>query len=411
MTVITAYQVDDSAMMPSKGVAPFAWDDFRSYPTEGAVKGSPKRIGAQRGEEMKRSAFVKYRSEGAAECQIASGVGDEMMELEPTAFKKYSSEGVSKGKLSLLERRRRMFTSESGSPMVPLRLRRPSTSDATTITGDAKPIAKLADKYTIHDLLGQGAHSAVYSATKRETGAKVALKSLRIKDEELVASARKEYDILRSLEHRYIIRAGEFFQHSLGVAITMEHFGGRTLQAAVTASAAGRFGEAEARSVFGQLIEAIEYLHRNGIVHRDVKTANVLVSDDMSDVRLIDFSVAHWHSTDGEMLDMMGTPEFLAPEVLLGEAIAEPCDIWGAGLCLHWMLFGKMPLDYSKFCSQRDFAHALRRKFEDPDTFEGMCVGHPKKVLYQCLTHAEDRATASDLLACEWVTKTQSASN
>lgn len=87
---------------------------------------------------------------------------------------------------------------------------------------------------------------------------------------------------------------------------------------------------------------SLDCLHQHRIVHRDVKAANILVSHDLTKLRLVDFNTARC-MLDGGSLTMTGTSLYLPPEVLQGASPSESCDVWSAGLCLHMMLAGCLP--------------------------------------------------------------------
>lgn len=194
----------------------------------------------------------------------------------------------------------------------------------------------------------------------------------------------------------------EFLEHCTGATISMELFPGSTLQHEVEKAPPGKFCARAACHIFHALLEAMQYIHRRSVVHRDVTTTNVLVSSDLKDVRLIDFGISHRLDIDGEMLDMRGTTDFLAPEVLLGMSVGSPCDIWGAGLCLFVMASGRLPVKSRDFSSQRCFAEAMLDAVATPDgamQWSGLpsCV---QRALGRCLDAAPDvRATADEALS------------
>jgi len=216
------------------------------------------------------------------------------------------------------------------------------------------------ERYSLLQALGQGSTGVVYAAKRKEDGQEVALKVMRMHDEENLNNARKEFELLRGIVHRHIICAHDFFTYSMGAVLVLDAFRGMSLESAVRSSEEGRLVEGVARPLFAALFDAISYLHRNCILHRDVKAENVLVSSDLGDLKLIDFNVAR-QTTKDEILTMAGTADYMPPEVLLGEALTEAADVWSAGLCLHLALAGALPLERNNFQSHRDFGLALRR--------------------------------------------------
>jgi len=282
--------------------------------------------------------------------------------------------------------------------------------DADAVEHDGAPrggFPRITEQYSLSDALGQGAHGVVYLAKNIKTGLRVALKIVRVVDEELVANVRREFELQSSLNHPHIVRALEYIQHSNGVAIAMETFDGQTLQVAIDKSPEHHLAHDTARSVFRPLLEALDYLHRRGIVHRDIKATNVLVSNEFDDLRLIDFSVAHRLVSDGEMLDMRGTPDYLAPETLLEQAVGSAGDVWGAGVCLHLMLFGRFE-ESAKFSSNRRYGRFLHKKFSSPNDIAAFRELAPacRTVLGRSLDpDPATRAAPVELLASDWLSE------
>jgi len=120
------------------------------------------------------------------------------------------------------------------------------------------------------------------------------------------------------------------------------------------------YTELEAAKCFMQIMDAIQYLHSQGIVHRDIKAQNLLVSASLDDLRVIDFNTAR-RLEEGGSLTMTGTHEWSAPEVLLGSSPSDCSDIWGTGLCLYFMLQGKLPYRMCAYSSADCFAQAVAK--------------------------------------------------
>ncbi|GAA0157870.1 non-receptor serine/threonine protein kinase [Lithospermum erythrorhizon] len=110
-------------------------------------------------------------------------------------------------------------------------------------------------------------------------------------------------------------------------------------------SRSGFFSEREAAPVFTQLIGAIAHCHRMGVAHRDIKPDNVLF-DSWGRLKLADFGSAEWFGDGDEgvkMSGIVGTPYYVAPEVLMGREYSEKVDVWSAGVILYIMLSGVPP--------------------------------------------------------------------
>lgn len=258
----------------------------------------------------------------------------------------------------------------------------------------------VAEEYEVFESLGHGTTGAVYRGSSRSSHETVALKIMRMDDEELLQTARKEFELLRRFEHPKIIRALDFFLYPMGAVLVLEFFEGRTLADAVRYSPQKSLPEKVARLLFSALVSALSHLHDNGIVHRDVKGANVLVSTALDDLRLLDFNTA---TASSEALSMTGTIDYLPPEVLCGESPSQTSDVWSAGLCLHLMLTGALPLERKLFPSSESYGKAF-----SSSQFTGERWSHVSQpcltVLKGCLQVSPDRRSrATEVLQSEWL--------
>ncbi|OZC07150.1 kinase domain protein [Onchocerca flexuosa] len=112
--------------------------------------------------------------------------------------------------------------------------------------------------------------------------------------------------------------------------------------------AKGRYSEGEARQALRMLLNGLAYLHSIRVTHRDLKPENLLYSDTTPDARLLitDFGLAYQAQTPEEkMTETCGTPEYIAPEVLLRSAYTEKVDMWAVGVIAYILMSGIMPFD------------------------------------------------------------------
>ena len=232
----------------------------------------------------------------------------------------------------------------------------------------------------------------------------VALKVMSAATPDVVASRRAEFEILSRLSHPNIVQGLDFFCSDSTAVIALSYHSGSTLYRAVRDSASSCLMEADSKRLFRKLISAVSYLHEHRIVHRDVKADNILVSSDLMDLHLADFNTAR-PLLEGGALTMTGTTEYAAPEVLNGESPSEQHDVWGAGLCLHWMLMGALPHCVSGYPTLRQFAVAVRSA---PVTCQGSrweaISLECRDVLQRCLTISKHQRPAAMLvLHLPWV--------
>jgi HAMP domain-containing protein len=268
----------------------------------------------------------------------------------------------------------------------------------------------VADRYALQEVLGSGGTGIVYKAADLTLGETVALKVLR---PELVADdprAREELKhelrLTRRVSHRNVVRTYDFGS-SRGVPfLTMEYVHGASLGAVLAQH--GALPSDVVLALAKQLMRALEAAHEQGVMHGDLKPANLLVAMD-GFLKVTDFGVATlvrrpWARppapdeavTPPQLAGaVVGTPEYMAPELLLGSPPDARTDLYAAGMVLHECLTGATPF-------QRDTPRAfLARKLEmpqarpsglrtprDPRTLEGV-------VAWMIAPDAEDRPTSA----------------
>ena len=210
----------------------------------------------------------------------------------------------------------------------------------------------IASRFSIEDpergLLGRGGMGEVYRATDTLTGELVAVKAL---NPEVVAHApdlverfAREGEALRQLNHPNIVSMVAAVEEGGQHYLVMEYVGGGSLEDLLRKQ--GRLPSARAIEIALDLADALTRAHRLGIIHRDLKPANVLLAADGTP-RLADFGIAHVES-DQRLTQtgvLMGTIDYLSPEVCQGEPPDERADIWAFGVMLFQILSGRLPFD------------------------------------------------------------------
>lgn len=196
--------------------------------------------------------------------------------------------------------------------------------------------------FRVQEELGSGAASRVYLAEQDGTGRRVALKVVTC--EEGVAAERlvREARILASLDHPGLVRVHAAGSEGSLCWMALEHVAGGTLEELL---AAGPLPWSRARQLWIPILEALAEMHRRGIVHRDVKPANILL-DETGRPRLADFGLART-AADPRLTShggTLGTPLYMAPEQIHAPSLAgPPADVFSAALVLYAMLTGKSP--------------------------------------------------------------------
>lgn len=210
------------------------------------------------------------------------------------------------------------------------------------------PGVTLSGRYTVEERLGEGGMGNVFAVRHIELGKRFALKVLHPTLAAKPASRERfleEAKLASQLSHPNIVSVVDFgHDPDHGVFLVMELLSGVTL-----ARYAGRLSIRRTCETIGQLVDALDMLHRNGIVHGDIKADNVMMVEESlgsrrrSVARLIDFGLAHRMSTIDARGPLSGTPEYMAPERTLGEPPSIATDIYAAGVVAYELLAGNVP--------------------------------------------------------------------
>ncbi len=215
-------------------------------------------------------------------------------------------------------------------------------------TEASPPPRRIAGRYRVLRRLGSGGGGVVYLVEdEAEGGARQALKwveAARGSNPGLGALLENEFAALAGLEHPNLARVHDLGVAPGGIYFTSDYIVGRDLLAAAR--------EADLNHVFRlilQVLGALDYLHGKGILHLDLKPANILVAEaeglEPPRVKLIDFGGAEWRRRGRAAAgETMGTPPYVAPELLLEQAPGPAADLYAFGILLHQIFFGAFPL-------------------------------------------------------------------
>lgn len=212
-------------------------------------------------------------------------------------------------------------------------------------------------KYEILSIVGRGSRSVVYHARNiTEDNSEVALKVLIENKKDKVSNSeklRREALAMVSSHHPYVVRLDDF--HSIGdiCYLSMEYAAESDLRKYV-AKIGGQLPVEQAELFLQQMTEGLEYIHRVGIIHRDIKPDNLLVVDSSS-VRIGDFGVALLPGDDSSPQDLsnaVGTMDYMAPEVLEGIDYNQRSDLYSLGLSFYEMLSGVHPFAGASLAEQ-----------------------------------------------------------
>ncbi|KAF3690538.1 Calcium/calmodulin-dependent protein kinase type IV [Channa argus] len=195
--------------------------------------------------------------------------------------------------------------------------------------------------YTLSSELGRGATSVVYRCEEKQTQKPFAIKVLKKTIDKKIV--RTEIGVLLRLSHPNIIQLKEIFETDTDIALVLELVTGGELFDRIVER--GYYSERDAAHVIKQILEAVAYLHENGVVHRDLKPENLLYADLSLDapLKIADFGLSKIIDDQVTMKTVCGTPGYCAPEILRGNAYGPEVDMWSVGVILYILLCGFEP--------------------------------------------------------------------
>jgi serine/threonine protein kinase len=202
--------------------------------------------------------------------------------------------------------------------------------------------------YQLGDLLGRGASGSVFRALNFLTGETVAIKSISLLSlaPSSLPDIMSEIDLLKNLNHANIVKYKGFVQDKESLHIILEYCENGSLQTILKKF--GKFPESLVAVYITQVLEGLIYLHEQGVIHRDIKGANILTNKDGS-VKLADFGVSsrtaapNIAASNSNENEVVGSPYWMAPEVIEQSGASTASDIWSVGCVVVELLEGKPP--------------------------------------------------------------------
>jgi len=267
------------------------------------------------------------------------------------------------------------------------------------------------EHYVIGKEIGRGGFSIVRSAVQKSTGKKVAVKCIKktvvVGDD--IKMLRREIHIMKSLDHPNILKLFEVYVSDEEFFLVMELVEGRELFDKIVER--GQYSEKDAANIVWQIVSGVNYLHQNGIAHRDLKPENLLCTEgeEHEVIKIADFGFAKNFGKEN-LMTSVGSPGYVAPEILCSESYNESVDMWSVGVIIYILLCGYPPF-------YADTASALYRRimdakydFDDPSWDD---VSESAKDLIRSLLVKDPttRLTASQCLSHPWVLGSSASNN
>lgn len=254
---------------------------------------------------------------------------------------------------------------EAASPIT-LFVRTPAEQEKWVAALSGAINRKLSHFYRELSPIGEGGFAVVRRGFDRRTNEPVAIKTITKKRAHLKLYGR-EIAILKCVQHPAVVRTLDIFETKDKVHVVMELCEGGMLYSAVQDGV--QFEEAHVAMLMRQIFAGVAYLHSSGICHRDLKPENVLCDSSVSPrvVKIADFGLSNvFGPQDSMMSTLIGTPEFIAPEIAMRQAYGPAVDVWATGMMMYNVVAGNLPFEEEGDAVIGRLRHELNINFPEP---------------------------------------------
>lgn len=250
--------------------------------------------------------------------------------------------------------------------------------------------------------IGKGNFAEVFIATSKSDDQLYALKVISVENANSLKFIQREINNGTKAIHKNIVRLYESISTSVDIILVLEYMEMGELYFYIEEN--GNLTESQANHILRQVFEGLSYLHKNKVVHRDVKPENVLLSGRPPFVaKLADLGLSRAFSRDNKMNTLCGSPEYCAPEIMdvkskNRDSYDEKIDVWAAGIVAYVALSGYMPFSDESIILLIRMIQLTRFKWPD-DCMVSLVA---KSFVETLLTPVDVRPSARDALDHEW---------
>jgi len=218
--------------------------------------------------------------------------------------------------------------------------------------------------------------------------------------EEELQLLHREITIMKKLHHKHIIALYDVFEDGENIYLILELVTGGELFDQIVSR--GVYSERDAAQVISQILEAVAYMHANGIAHRDLKPENLLCGGtDGKQIKVTDFGLSKDFGK-GNLRTSCGTPDYVAPEVLKGQTYDNSVDIWSVGVICYILLCGFPPFYGNS--DQQIFEKIMKANYDFPSPDWDEITDDAKEFIQAILVlEPSERPTAADCLQAPWI--------
>ncbi|TGZ67723.1 hypothetical protein CRM22_004642 [Opisthorchis felineus] len=255
--------------------------------------------------------------------------------------------------------------------------------------------------YKIGEYLGSGKFGEVKRCEEIRTGSAFAAKFVPIAHKDDWKSVQNEVAIMNKLRHPRLIQLYDAYAVKSEVVLVLELItGGELFERIIDED----FDLNETRCIrfMNEILQGVEYIHNQGVLHLDLKPENILcLSKSSFKIKIIDFGLARFYG-ESDVRVLFGTPEFVSPEVISYEPVTPAADMWSVGVICYVMLSGLSP--FMGDSQGETLANIIRVKYDfDYQEFEEISEGARDFIRMLLIKDPRKRMTASDCLQHSWI--------